>query len=111
MEAGAGMAKPIPTSRQGTDTSSKEIATTKTLATHTPNKQVTLTPHNPLRHNNPMQGDSNREATRVDTVKLRLQVAVALLIQLVQVRRAVVMVRSMLRATSGQGLMMTSRRK
>lgn len=76
-EVEAGMAKPIRTS-------SKEAATIKRPAIHTPNRQVTPMLHSLLRHNKPMEGDSNREATRVDTVRLRQPVAAALLIQPVQ---------------------------
>lgn len=97
------MAKPIRTSRQGTDTNSKVAAMSKTLATHTLNKQATLTLHNPLPHNKPMEDDSNRAVTIVDMVKLRQRAAVALLIQPVQVRRAAATVGSMLRTTLRQG--------
>lgn len=107
MEVEAGMAKPIPTSKQGTDTKSKGVATTKRPATHTPNKQAIPMLHNPLRHNKPMEGDSNREVTRVDTVRM----AVALLIQRVQVRRAAATVRSMLEEILGRDLMATSWRE
>ena len=93
--AEAGMAKPIPTSKQETDTSSKEVAMTRRPATHTPNKQATPTLHNPLRNNRPMEGDNNREATRIDTVKLRQRLVAALLIRAVQVRQAVATVRTM----------------
>lgn len=96
MEVEAGMAKPIPTSKPGIGTSSKEVATIKTPAIRTPNKQAIPTLRSPLRHNKLMEGDSNREATRVDTVKLRRRLATAQLIQLVQVRRAAAMVRSIL---------------
>lgn len=105
------MAKPIPTSRQAIGTSSKEVATIKRPAIHTPNKQATPTLHNPLRHSKPMEGDSNREATRVDTVKLRQRMAAALLIQPVQVRWAAATVRSMPSTIIGQELMVASWRK
>lgn len=108
MAAEVDMAKPIPTSRQGTDMSSKMAATTKTRATHTPHRQATPTLHNPLRHNKLMEGDSNKEAMKVDTAKLRQRVAVALHIQPVLVRRAAVTVRSMLKTISEQELMITS---
>ncbi len=111
MEGAADMAKPIPMSRQEIDTSSKEVATTKRLAIHMPNKPATPTLHNPLRHNKPMEGDSNREATRVDTVKLRQQILAALLIHRVQVRRAAATVKSKLRTILGRELTVTSWRK
>ena len=82
------MAKPIHTSRQGTVTSSKEVATIKMPAIHTPNKQAIPMLHNLLRHNKLMEGDSNREATRVDMVRLRQQMVLALLNQAVRVRPA-----------------------
>lgn len=110
-EAEAATAKPIPTSRQETDTSSKKVATTKSPVTHTPNKQATPTLHNPLRHNKRMEGDSNREATIVDTVKLRQRMAAALPTQPVRVRPAAATVRSMLRTVLGRELMVTSWRK
>ena len=111
VEAEAAMAKPIPTSRQETDTSSKKVATTKSPVIHTPNKQATPTLHNPLRHNKPMEGDSNREATILDTVKLRQRMAAALPTQPVRVRPAAATVRSMLRTVLGRELMATSWRK
>ena len=111
VEAEAGMAKPIPTSRQGIDMSSKEVATTKRPVTHTPNKQATPTLQSPLRHNKPMAGDSSREATRADTVKLRQRVVAALLIQPVQVRRVAATVRSILRTIVGRELTVTGWRK
>lgn len=111
MEVEAGMAKPIPTSKQGADMNSKGVAMTKRPATHTPNKQATLMLHNPLRHNKPMEGDSNREATRVDMVNLRQRMPVALLIQPVQARLAAATVRSMSRAVPGRDLMITSWRE
>ena len=110
-EAEAGMAKPIPTSKQGTDMSRKEVATTKRPATHTPNKQATPMLHNLRRHNKPMEGDSNREVTRVDTVNLKQRMSVALLIQRVQVRRAAATVRSMLEEILRRDLMATSWRE
>lgn len=94
----AGMAKPIHTSRQGIVTSSKEVATIKTPAIHTPNKQATPILHNLLRHNHPMEGDSNREATRVDMVKLRQRMVPALPILAVRVRPPAATVRPMLKA-------------
>lgn len=111
MEAEADMARPIPMSRQGTVTSSKEAAMSKRPVIHTPNKQAIPTLHHPLRHNKHMEGDSNKEATKVDMVKLRQQMAAALLIQPVPARRAVVMVRSMPRTILGRELMVTSWRK
>ena len=84
------MAKPIHMSRQGAVMSSKEVVTTKMLAIHTPNKQVTPTLHNPLRHNKPTEDDSNREATETVMVKLRQRM------QVVQARPAAVTVRPML---------------
>ncbi len=69
--AEADMAKPIPTSKQGIDTSSKEVATIKKPVTHMLSKRATHTLHNPLRHNKPTEGDSNRVTTRADTVKPR----------------------------------------
>ena len=70
------MAKPTHTSRQGAVMNSKEVVTTKTLATHTPNKQAIPTLHNPLRHNKPTEDDSNREATETIMVKLRQRMRV-----------------------------------
>ena len=99
------MAKPIHTSKQGTATNSKEDATTKTPTTHTPNKQAILTLHNPLHHNKPMEGGSNRGATKVGMVRLRRQ------IQAVQVRLAVDTVRLMLRTMLGRELIVFSWRK
>ena len=93
----AAMAKPIHTSRQVIVTSSKEVATIKTPAIHMPNKQATPMLHNLLRHNHPMEGDSSREATRVDMVKLRQQMAPALLILAVRVQPAAATVRPMLK--------------
>ena len=110
-EAEADMARPIPMSRQGTVTSSKAAAMSKRPVIHTPNKQAIPMLHNPLRHNKHMEGDSNKEATKVDMVKLRQRMAVALLIQPVQARRAAVMVRSMPRTVLGRELMVTSWRK
>ena len=95
VEAAADTAKPIPTSRRGTDM-------TKRPVTHTPNKPATPTLHSPLHHNKPMEGDSNREATRADTVKLRQRMLVALLIQPVPVRRAAATVMSMPRTIVGR---------
>lgn len=85
------MAKPIHTSRQGIVTNSKEDATTKMPATHTPNKQAIPTLHNPLRHNKPTEDDSNKGAPKVDMVRLRRQ------IQVVQVRPTVATVRQISR--------------
>ena len=110
-EAAADMAKPIPMSRQETDMSSKEVATTKRLATHMPNKPATPTLRNPLRHSKPMEDDSNREATRVDTVRLRQQIPAALLIHPVQVRRAAATVKSIPRTILGRELTVTSWRE
>lgn len=87
------MAKPIPMSRQATDTNSKEIATIKVLAIHMPNKQATPMPHNRLCHNRPMEADSNRETMIVDTGKLKQQMVAVLLIQ--AVRRPAATVRRM----------------
>lgn len=89
------MAKPIPTSRQETVTNSKEVAMTKMPATHTPNKPATPTLHNPLRNNRLTEGDSNKEVTRIATVKLRQRLVVALRIRPEQVRQAVATVRQM----------------
>ena len=95
------MAKPI-------HTSSKEVDTTRRPAIRTPNKPATPTLHSLPLHNKPMEGDSNREATRVDTVRLRQRVAAALLTQPVQARRVAAMVRSLLSTTLGQELIATS---
>ena len=84
------MAKPIHTSRQGAVMSSKEVVTTKTLVIHMPNKQVTPTLHNPLRHNKPTEEDSNREATEIIMVKLRQRM------QVVQARPAAATVSTIL---------------
>ena len=65
------MAKPILTSRQGTDMSNKEVATIKMPATHTPNRRATLMPHNPLHRNRIRGADSKRGATRIDMDKLK----------------------------------------
>lgn len=81
------MAKPIHTNRQGTVTNSKEDATSKTPAIPTL--------HNPLRHNKPMEGDSNKGAPKVDMVRLRRR------IQVVQVRPTVVTVRQISRTSRG----------
>ena len=95
------MAKPI-------HTSSKEVDTTRRPAIHMPSKPATLTLHSLRRHNKPMEGDSNREATRVDTVRLRQRVAAALLIQPVQAQQVAAMVRSLPSTTFGRELMATS---
>ena len=87
VEVEAGMAKPI-------HTGSKEVATIRRPAIHTPNKQAIPMLHSLPLHNKPMEGDSNREATRVDTIRLRQRVAAALLIQPVQARRVAAMVKS-----------------
>lgn len=68
------MAKPI-------HTSNKEVVTIRKPAIHTLNKQAIPMLHSLPRHNKPTEGDSNREAMRVDTARLRQQVAAALLIQ------------------------------
>ena len=80
----ADMAKPIPMSKQAIDTNRKEIATIKALAIHMPNKQATPMPHNPLRHNRPMEADSNRETTIVDTGRLKQRMVAVLHIQAVR---------------------------
>lgn len=103
-EVEAGMAKPIPTSRQ-------EIDTSKMLVTHTPNKQIIRTLHKPLRHNKVMGGDSNREAMTVDTVKPRQQTTSTLHIQLALVRQAVATVRSTMMTELARELMVTSWRQ
>ena len=95
------MAKQIPTSSLETVTSRKEAAMIKRPATHTLNKQATLTLHSLLRNNKPTEGDSNRGATRTDTVKLRQPVVAALRIQAVQVRQAAATVRQMPRSLFG----------
>ena len=69
---------------------SKEVVMIKTLAIHTPNKLVTPTLHNPLRHNKPTEDDSNREVTETIMVKLRQRM------QVVQARPAAATVRPML---------------
>ena len=84
------MAKPIHMSRRGTVTNSKEVATTKMPAIHTLSKQAILTLHSPLRHNKPTEDDSNREATKIGTVRLRQRM------QVVQVRPVAATVRQML---------------
>ena len=89
------MVKPI-------HTSSEEVATIKRPAIHTLSRQATLTLPSLLRRNKPMEGDSNREATRVDTVRLRQRVAAAPLIQPVQVRPVAAMVTSTLRLSRGE---------
>ena len=88
------MAKPILTSRQGTDMSNKEVATTKMPATHTPNRRATLMPHNPLHHNRTLGAGSNRGATRIDMDKLKQQMPAAPPTQPVQVRQVAATVRS-----------------
>ena len=88
------MGKPIPTSSQEIDMSSKEVATTKMLATHTPNRRATRMPHNPLHHNRTLGADSNQGATRFDMDKLRQRMPAAPPTQPVQVRRAAATVRS-----------------
>ena len=105
------MAKPIPTSSQEIDMSSKEVATTKMPATHTPNRRATRMPHNPLHHNKTLGADSNRGATRIDMVKLRQRMPAAPPTQLVQVRRAEATVRSISRTFGRVELMITSWRK
>ena len=105
------MAKPIPTSRQGIVMSSKEVATTKKPETLTPSKQATPTLRNLLRHSKATEGDSNKEARRIDTVKLRQRLGVALLIQAVQVRPAAATVRPHLRTILGRELMVNSWRE
>ena len=105
------MGKPIPTNKQVADTSNKKVVTTKKPATHTLNKQATLTLHNPLHLHKPMEGDSNRGGRRIDTIKVRQRMVATLLIQPVQGRRAVAMVRSMLRTILDRGLIVTSWRK
>lgn len=89
------MAKPI-------HTSSEEVATMKRPVIHTPSRQATLTLHSLLRPNKPTEGDSNREATRVDTVRLRQRVAAAPLIQPVQARPVAAMVTSTLGLLRGE---------
>ena len=105
------MAKPIPTSRQETDMSSKQVATTKVPATHTLNRRATRMPHNPLRHNRTLGADSNRGATRIDMDRLRQRIPAAPRIQPVQVRRAAATVRSVPRTFGGAELIITSGRK
>ena len=73
----------------------------KRPATHTLNKQAIPTLHSPLRNNRLMEGDSNREATRTDTVKLRQPVVAALRIQAVQVLQVAATVRQMPRTFFG----------
>ena len=104
-------AKPIPTSRQETDMSSKEVATTKMPATHTPNRRATRMPHSPLRHNRTMGADSNKGVTRTDMGKLRQRMLAAPRIQPVQVRRAAATVRSVPRTFGSAELMITSWRQ
>lgn len=102
------MAKPTHTSRRETVMNSKEVATTKKPETHTPNKQATPTLRNPLRHSKGTEGDSNKAAMTIDTVKLRQRLVVALHIQGVQVRPAVATVRPILRTILGRELMVNS---
>ena len=110
--AEAGMVKPIPMSRQETATSSKEAAMTKMPAIHTLNKQATLTLHNPLRNNRLTEGDSNKEVTRIATVKLRQRAVAALRIRPEQVRQVAATVRQMQWTfLGGRTLMEISRRK
>ena len=105
------MAKPIPTSRRETDMSSKEVATTKMLAIHTPNRRATLMPHNPPRHSRTQGADTNKGATRIDMDKLRQQMPAVPRIQLVQVQRAAATVRSIPMTVGGAELIMISGRK
>ena len=104
-------AKPIPTSRQETDMSNKEVVTTKMPATHTLNRRATRMPHNPLRHNRTMGADSNKGATRTDMGKLRQRMLAAPRIQPVQVQRAAATVRPVPMTFGGAELMITSWRK
>ena len=103
------MVKPILMSRQGIITSSKEVAMTRMLGIHTPNNQAIPMPHNPLRHNQRMEGDSNRGTTTIDTGKHRLRPVATRVIQVVPL--AVATVRKTLRILLGRALIDTRWRK